>query len=388
MKQGIVMEKHRRFMIVMTNDGEFEKAKLQSNIQVGEEVTYSPFSGVHFTTRNINKTYSIPAAAILFFAFFISMMPFLNSDKVYGTVMIDMNPSIEISVDKHYDVIGVKGFNSKGKDILAHMEEELQGKTLNQATSLVIEEGKELGYLTEENYVYISSPFSYFNKELWGEDYDQWIMNMQDQFSVNFISLTVDNDIFQQAKELSLSPAKYMLLEQAKKSGIDLDYLELSSTAIQDIEKNSGLELEKIVSSDKLIVSRKESSEKIQADTQNEEVSTIEEDTFITSEKDDEVKEEEEPTRVVPPAKNKDEFVPPGQARDEKHPSTNNPGRGNSKDIKGDKHPSELKGDNKNRNGSKGNSKRNENAGNNGKGNSNKGNKEGPPGKKGNNSNR
>lgn len=66
--------------------------------------------------------------------------------KAKGIVSIDVNPSIELVVNDENVVMSINGLNEDGKMII--VDEEIVGKTLDEAVEIIITLEKETGFLT------------------------------------------------------------------------------------------------------------------------------------------------------------------------------------------------------------------------------------------------
>ncbi|MCD8510677.1 MAG: anti-sigma factor domain-containing protein [Bacillus sp. (in: Bacteria)] len=246
MNKGVVLEKHNHFMIVMTNDGEFLRAKIDHTVDVGEETIFKPMESGRWTTFYQDKRYLSLVAAAVLFIFFMPMYQFFSPDKVYGTVTVDINPSLEFQLNSNYEVIDATGYNQEGTEIIIQLEEKIIGQPLFVVISHLINKGNELGLLTNERDIYISSSVN-LSEDLWGESYGIWLESIQQKYKVNFITLAVENDVIEAAKELSISPTKYMLLQEAKDKGIDIDVEHVQNSSIETIEVDTGRKINTIV---------------------------------------------------------------------------------------------------------------------------------------------
>ena len=99
----------------------------------------------------------IAAAAVLFLAFSI-VIPLMRKQKfedVAAVIDIDVNPSIELSINKHDRVVKVKAVNDDAKTVLENMD--LKGTQTNVAINAIMGSMLEHGYLkTDTRYVLVS----------------------------------------------------------------------------------------------------------------------------------------------------------------------------------------------------------------------------------------
>lgn len=253
MNKGVVLEKHNHFMIVMTNDGQFVKAKLDDEVDVGQETSYYPIRAKNWLGIWKEKHFLPAIAAAVMLIFLLPVLQLFSDERVYGFVTVDINPSIELQLNKDYEVIGAKGYNEDGEKMVLQLEEKVLGQPLNVVVDQLITKGNELGYLSNERDIYISSSLN-LTEELWGESYDLWMHTIQEKYEVNFFTISVDEETIEEAKKLSISPTKYVFFQNDREKGIDIDVEQINNTSIEKIEINTGNSLNKIVDPERIKV--------------------------------------------------------------------------------------------------------------------------------------
>lgn len=199
-------------MIVLTKEGEFVKAKRSNDAKVGEEISYQPAKTFLVSKVYRNKSMTIPlAAALCLFLFFV--FPFTNEDKVYGVVAFDINPSIGVTLDRDYRVLDVVAFNQEGKQLLEKIDkvEDLKDRDFDYVANLIVNESHERGFLTEDHDIYISTFDSFFEDEEWMFQYERWAKSMEEEYTINIVSLLIDQQLLDAAREKAVSPGKMAL---------------------------------------------------------------------------------------------------------------------------------------------------------------------------------
>ncbi|PYZ94569.1 hypothetical protein CR194_03275 [Salipaludibacillus keqinensis] len=239
MKKGVVMEVEKRHMIVLTKNGEFIRARVKVNANIGEEVDYSPVPVYQFPHFFERKMYSVPLAFILTFLLIFPGSTILPSSTVHGFVSLDMNPSIELAVNDHYEILYTVGYNDKGKTLLEKIGTSLEGMTLVSATDILVEEGLNQGMIHRSHSIYISSAFS-FSDKLWGEDFQGWSLDKTNEYDFDIYSILVHEDDVKEAQDMSLSPVKLLLTQEQDNMNIN----DISNTPIHELEKAVGQEIE------------------------------------------------------------------------------------------------------------------------------------------------
>ncbi|KPU42833.1 anti-sigma-I factor RsgI [Oxobacter pfennigii] len=140
---GIVMDVSSSDAIIMTRDGEFLKVKKPiSPFKTGEEITSAVI-----TTRKFNLIKFASLAAALFLVF----TPFVYFKEAYATVAyidVDMNPSIEMGINRFNKVQEVIALNDDAAELLTHID--IKNKDITEALDSVITGAKDKGYIGNE----------------------------------------------------------------------------------------------------------------------------------------------------------------------------------------------------------------------------------------------
>ncbi|MFA9556207.1 anti-sigma factor domain-containing protein [Evansella sp. AB-rgal1] len=256
MIEGVVVELEKRYMVVLTRDGEFHKTRREDGVMLGEEVRLTPSRRMNYVF--FPKKFTLLAVAVVMFCF-IPMYVFITStEKVYGLVAVDINPSVKFTINSKYEVMDVTPYNEKGVVILNKIETNIIGLSLQEAIYQLLLEGSNLGFVKENQSIYISSSLNLKSSSIFENNYDRWIDGIQENIPVDVITLNLEDEVVTQAHKNSLSPVKYLLLKDAENRGVSVNFSSVSNTSIQDIEENSGRELKSIISSSKMKVNIKE----------------------------------------------------------------------------------------------------------------------------------
>ncbi|MGE5403345.1 MAG: anti-sigma factor domain-containing protein, partial [Candidatus Saccharibacteria bacterium] len=139
MPKGTVIEKYRSRAVIMTDTCEFIEVKIKSHVMVGDEILYTP-SDILSGQRTVWKVVAMAASFILFFALSYFSVQSYYEDRVYAQVAMDINPSLEMNINKDYRVVDARGFNEDGTALLQKVD--LEGMTLNAAVYEVLKQCK------------------------------------------------------------------------------------------------------------------------------------------------------------------------------------------------------------------------------------------------------
>ena len=149
----LVMETHPAYAVVLDEDGRFLKAA-NLRYQVGDTVqdivelrtpqkkvvpAWKPLSGL------------AAAAACLCLVFFGWYQP---NYTAYGTLRIQINPDVEMTVSRTDRVLDLEGLNADGEDLIE--EYAYQGKDRETAANELVERAIDMGYLSDGETVSIT----------------------------------------------------------------------------------------------------------------------------------------------------------------------------------------------------------------------------------------
>ncbi|NLY10600.1 MAG: anti-sigma factor domain-containing protein [Firmicutes bacterium] len=228
--KGIVVEiAPKNKVVVMTFQGEFLRVKCTKPVCVGEEI-YFPYR-----TRSNTLMYSV--VAMIFLA--------LVSAGLYGTqfyipggrlaayyITVDINPSVELTLNKHQRVIKVEGLNDDGKELLRNVK--VVGKTFEQAIETIGNRAEMDGYLqVGENEIVVTiarnheleDPVTATNENLRAETVEMLASTTRTEFyeideeivetinkvyQANVRIVQIPPEIRDLAREAGMSPAHYI----------------------------------------------------------------------------------------------------------------------------------------------------------------------------------
>lgn len=124
MNKGIVMEKRRRYMIVLMRNGIFQKAVPMEHTAVGDEVYFKPIASQKWPLflfyRQQNRQISVNFIAV-FCMLLLIIVPFYltkGKDRTFAYVNIDINPSVELKIDETLRVSKMTALNKDGDHIV------------------------------------------------------------------------------------------------------------------------------------------------------------------------------------------------------------------------------------------------------------------------------
>ncbi len=210
--QGIVMEIKTRSCIIMTRDGEFYKvSRPAGEIMVGEEIR------VQLGTWSKWLRWSSLAAVMVLMVmgcyFYRYTVPVAAAH-----VSLDINPSMELCVDRSGCIIDGVGFNEEGENLLAAVP--LKGKDIYSALSELIVVAIQQNYLTpgKDNLVFstvVGDPTE-LHKVVEEEQVYRTIVSSVEtsNIPVEVLVTTVKPELQQQARHTGVSTGRFLLYQE------------------------------------------------------------------------------------------------------------------------------------------------------------------------------
>ncbi|WHY98938.1 anti-sigma factor domain-containing protein [Peribacillus simplex] len=215
MKKGVILSVNKRYVTLLTPEGEFLKTKRQERVyEVGEEITFSP-AKQKFTLAFSNFHSSFKKTAVLSiastFLILFSILPSYFSGPVSAYMTIDVNPSIELELDDDLEVLKLSGLNEDGKLVIDHLKD-WKGKNIKTVTNRIVETTKQLGYLKGNKQIVVSTTLLEKNKKL-DNNLKEEIKEISEQDNVSDTSMKViqaTKSDRKQARKQGISTGRYL----------------------------------------------------------------------------------------------------------------------------------------------------------------------------------
>ncbi len=150
--KAIVLEKAGGFYLVLDSDGTFRRVRSLFKAEVGEEIEVnSAVSAVSVVSDKRKRALRVllSAAAIVLLTVG-SMLGWSSWQTPVAVAMlsVDINPSLEIALDKGAHIVSVKAKNEDALKLLQGVE--IEGQTLTIAMNRLVSRAVELHFLNEE----------------------------------------------------------------------------------------------------------------------------------------------------------------------------------------------------------------------------------------------
>jgi hypothetical protein len=235
--KAIVVELRNNHAAVLSDDGCVIKIK-NNHFEIGQEIQFTPT--VISTTRKAAMFVASAAACLL-----LSVGTWAYASP-YSYVSVDVNPSLEFSVNRFDRVLDVKAVNDDGQDILNSIPiDKLRNKSITDAISQSVNQIAEAGYFdgdTEGGIVIATSSKDEGKADDLAEELKQTVEqeNQKNHDKVVVETFSVAKERVKEAKSLGVTPGKLNLVEKLQKASGDassIDTKEWLTKSVKDIMK-------------------------------------------------------------------------------------------------------------------------------------------------------
>lgn len=210
---GSILELNDKQAIVMTNSCDFVSIERHPEMFVGQQLKFKK-SDITKTTKNYLKYFALAASIFVIALFTIFYSQLSVSSNVYAYIDVDINPSVEFSIDKNAKVLGLKPLNSDAQKLLDGLK--LVDLPLKAAITEVIKASKQLGFIStgKENAILISASIY---------DDKNYKLNSLEEVALNNILTDISSDITFEVGNENIKPEILKVTPENRKSAIKND---------------------------------------------------------------------------------------------------------------------------------------------------------------------
>jgi hypothetical protein len=247
---GTVMEIEKNRALVFTMDGGVVYIRPRLGLFVGQQVT---FAKKELLTARRKLLAALPYAALTAAALAVALVTagLFGAFGRFGApvpetacaayIALDINPSVQFSIDEEGTVLSVKAMNGDGRTLLSGLD--LVGLPVREAVSGAIAKARELGFIEDErSVVLVAGTLNDGNGEVLGRRSEyrsklQAILSgMGGNGGADVLALYIeDSSVKEKADGNGLSIGRELLREFAAQSNIALDDNDIRTGKVADL---------------------------------------------------------------------------------------------------------------------------------------------------------
>ncbi len=227
-KRGLVAKISGGYCIILTSKGTYEKIPMPAQgARVGAEVSYPAVIPSH-----VRPMMLVASLLILFVC--LSLIGQVSPPVAMAYISLDINPSLELSVDKNLRVIDAKPFNDDAANLLK--QENLRGKSLYDALAAVVNRAIAQNYIKagQDNLIVSTvTPSGTGTASIDQRSIQQFLDKTisTGKLTAEVKTYSATPEFRAEAEDKGLSPGKYLVYEQLIGTG--------NQVSIADVQKNT-----------------------------------------------------------------------------------------------------------------------------------------------------
>lgn len=191
------------------------------------------------------------------------------SNDIVTTITMDINPSIEINLDKDNKVISVKALNSDSKKIISNKN--FKGKNLENTINTLVDSLKENGYLNDEKnmiLINVESKDEVLNNV--EEVVNKVVEEKKIKCDVVVQQIEVTKELETLARKYDMTPSKAYYIREQIKDNENLQLEDFKNISLEEIvEKVNNTSSDKETKVEEKIVEEKKESNNTKPNTNN-----------------------------------------------------------------------------------------------------------------------
>lgn len=240
MKKGIVMEIHRKYAILLSKNGNFEKGIiLTEGAAIGDEVIFQPVyekSGWKRCWEKSHKTVRLSAIfilALLLFGFPLYKTG-ISDTETHAYVAIDINPSLELELNEDLVVTDVNALNESACQLMEEVNS-IKDEPITSVLASIVDESEDKGFADRKTMIVGISYEDQDSKDEVITEITPYIESLPD-WEVS--TLIIPEEVRETAQNQDKSMNEIMALEMANSGE---DEIEQVNDTITDSEDESAI---------------------------------------------------------------------------------------------------------------------------------------------------
>lgn len=155
--RGNVIEVREDSLVVMLDDSTFESVKKFKGLEEGMEIYFEQRDIIRKSNSSLKNIALIAASILLFIVTSFYGVDVWNTNyRAIAIVSVDINPSVEIKINKNHNVINAIALNEDAKKLPLN---DLKNQPIDKALEELVNMARVEGYIKdeEENYILVTS---------------------------------------------------------------------------------------------------------------------------------------------------------------------------------------------------------------------------------------
>ena len=238
--RGCVVRIEESFAIVLTTGAQYLRVIKKEGLTTGKEILFVE-EDLYQEKPSVFKSFGLVAAVMMLLFLSITayntLQQWLPLQQVAAVVSVDINPSLELEVNRENKVLRGVAVNEEGKLLV---EPSLKGLTVEDAVLQVVDKAKSLQYITaEKKAILISTVILKEEIKLSQSQLEDAIMKKLDEEEVlqevQLIYVRGKKEDLQKAREEKISVGKYEVFLKATEEKQKITVEQIKKAKVQEL---------------------------------------------------------------------------------------------------------------------------------------------------------
>ncbi|MCH4889729.1 anti-sigma factor domain-containing protein [Acidaminobacter sp. JC074] len=223
MKKGIVLELKKEYAVI-GSEGSYKRVKRKDGMELGQEIIYleEDVLIVKKETTGFSLQKLVPALSALVILMMIVFNYYTENLRIYAVVTVDINPSIELKLNKNQEVVEAIAINADAEKLDLRS---FEGIMVEEVVEKIIESSKDEGFIAPDKKTYIM--ITTVNTRDQVETYD----NIKATLETSIDLISIEENV-----NIGLGESTVELLEQAEATQVPLALLEVRDELDEDVD--------------------------------------------------------------------------------------------------------------------------------------------------------
>jgi hypothetical protein len=243
---AIVIKIKGKKAVVVTEQGTFEIIRNRAGMFIGQKILYSQESTTGRIRNTARSYYPMLAGIVALFIFVYTFYKFYYAESIYAYVNVDINPSIELAVDKNGKVQGMIPINEDAGKLIKNFK--YKGLPLDNVMLSLVYMSMDGGFIdngSSEGFILISAALdSEKSKKNDNDKKESQLTQILDNIKegiaysdvdVDMQFVTVPAEYRQKASENNISMGRYFIYQKALENGEEITIEELKTGKLYDL---------------------------------------------------------------------------------------------------------------------------------------------------------
>ncbi|HEY9059506.1 MAG TPA: hypothetical protein VIO64_03230 [Pseudobacteroides sp.] len=252
--KGIVLEIDEKGAILINNEGNYIRIRNKKELIPGVLVEYSESDVINtdkkqlfsFLRENSKLVYAFGSAAV--FIFIVALFAIISRQAVNETfayIDVDINPSIELKINKDSSIIGVKTLNKDGEELCQNID--FIGKKAENGVMDIINKSAELGYFQDKTKLVLVAGALMVDEKISSDKYQKLNIEMgsliekikdrikKEKKELQLVAFHTSPIKLKEAHQNNMSLGRYSIYANADNQGIKLALEDAKSLKISEL---------------------------------------------------------------------------------------------------------------------------------------------------------